>query len=80
MKSASIFVAIAATLLVMSGCAGTNSENNTTENSAASSTVVNTVELAHKEDSLPKRQFIRTSEMKFRVKMFQTQRTRLNTL
>jgi len=66
MKSASIFVAIAATLLVMSGCAGTNSENN-----ASQSTTTANVEIApaaNKEDTIPGRQFIRTSDMKFRVK------------
>lgn len=70
MKSASIFVAISATLLLMSGCAG-NHENNSTESVApisASRRELADVQSNKEEDKLPERQFIRTSEMKFRVK------------
>lgn len=67
MKSASIFVAIAATLLVMSGCAGTNSENKTAENSI-SPAAIKLAPAAERDETPLERQFIRTSEMKFRVK------------
>lgn len=70
MKSASIFVAISATLLVMSGCAG-NHENNASESvapPAASRQESVNVQSDQQEGKLPERQFIRTSEMKFRVR------------
>ncbi|KAA5537463.1 DUF4349 domain-containing protein [Taibaiella lutea] len=70
MKSASIFVAIAATLLVMSGCAGNNFENNAADSTSNVQTAdVKLAPAANKEeDKLPERQFIRTSDMKFRVR------------
>lgn len=64
MKPASFFVAIAATLLVMSGCSGRYDN----EESAAQTKEATKSPIAiSKLDESPERQFIRTSEMKFRV-------------
>lgn len=66
MKTASIFVAVCATLLVMSGC-GQNSHE-ASESSNSKKEIVAQSSASGTEPEQDGRKFIRTSEMKFRVK------------
>ena len=68
MKSSLIFVAISAAVLVMSGCGRSSSENQNLADVKVEMKDVVPAPAARRQEPAPERQFIRTSEMKFRVK------------